>query len=289
MQSDDNKHNNLKKLRKDKGLSIADVGRSLKLTTEVIQKLEHSDFKNFGAFTYIRGYINHYSSLLGVDPERYIELIPKSEIEVPLVNTSSTTTKGIKLKRQSKNIISYVIGTFLVVGISFSGWYLLSNYTNNKNIEIVKSNNLEILPKNENTGNAVINDVTEDAFHYSSLIPTKDESISESLDDNEIVIPPQNTILVSETSLKDNQTDVMAYKIIIEASETSWVKVEHLDGSKLHNDLLKPGSITIDANQAVHFRIGNEKNVKLSINGEEIDLSKYSNQDIADFNWPIES
>ena len=96
--------NDLKKIREDKGLSLSDVANKLKLTSDVIGKLENSEFKTLGAYPYIRGYLLHYTNLLGIDSEKYIALIPKSELDTPLINTSSSVTKGLKLKRQSKNI-----------------------------------------------------------------------------------------------------------------------------------------------------------------------------------------
>jgi len=293
MQSDEF-NNNLKELREDKGLSIESVSSTLKLTTEVIKKLENSEFKSLGAYTYIRGYLNHYADLLGVDAQQYIDLIPKSEFEVPLVNTKSNNTNRIKFKRQSKNLFNYAIGTFIVVAVSFSGYYLLKNYAGFKSntTEIVKSNDLEILPQDQNLENLDKPEEAQENYHYSSLIPIDDISKNATSED-EILIPPQdnddsediieNSVIETNDSLSE-----MAYNIIIEASETSWVKVEHLDGNKLHNDLLQPGSISLESNQPIHFRIGNEKNVNITINGESIDLSNFSSKDIADFNWPLE-
>lgn len=297
MQSHENNNNNLKGLREDKGLSIESVASSLKLTTEVIKKLEESDFDNLGAYTYVRGYLNHYARLLGVDAQSYIDLIPKSKLEVPLVNTSSNNSKSIKLKRHSKNFFNYAIGTFIVIAVSFSGYYLLKNYStlNNKNIEIVKSNSLDILPKSETSiaTNQVSEDGSDESFHYSSIIPT-DTSSDKQLESDEIQLPEQNknsteTLPKIKLTTTNNEEPMALYNIIIDAKETSWIKVENLDGNKLHNDLLNPGSISLNSDKPIHFRIGNEKNVKVTINGEVIDLSTYSSKDIADFNWPTES
>ncbi|VAW42160.1 hypothetical protein MNBD_GAMMA01-382 [hydrothermal vent metagenome] len=290
MQSENNNKNDLRIIRKEKGLSLADVAGRLNLTPDVIRKLEHSEFGTLGAYTYVRGYINHYAELLEVDAKKYIQLIPKAEIEVALINTNTHLSKGIKLKRHSKNMASYAIGTFIVIAVSFSGWYLLKNYSSigRSNIEIVKTNDLEITPQrnieniSSDTGkntDAGSNDM-EKSFHYSSLIPPNVENIA-----NEIAIPSQQPEIAPEieTAIK------LTYSIKIEATETSWVKVEHLDGTKLHNDLLSSGMIQLESDQPVHFRIGNEKKVTVTINDEVIDLSKFSKQDIADFNWPIDS
>lgn len=305
MNLENKEDNNLRTLRKQKGLSLSDVSEKLKLTSETIKKLEKGDFKSLGAYTYVRGYLINYTSLLGVEADPYLEMIPRSEITVPLVNTSSNVTKSIKLKRQSKNMASYVMGTFLVLVICFSGWYLLKNYSSitrdqSNDIDIVNQPELTIpITDSNNTLNNEQTLSSEESFHYSSLIPSKEENDltqvePKNVPSSEITIPPQDVALTDENSesvdevLNQQDTSQALYRVIIEAKETSWVKVEKSDGSKLHNDLLKPGSVVLESDTSMHFRIGNKQQVSVTINGETIDLSKYSRKNIADFKWPVE-
>ncbi len=294
-----NSFNELRDIRKDKGLSIKDIASQLKLPIDVIKKIEQNDLNSLGAYTYVRGYIIHYTNLLGINPDKYIALIPQSEIEVPLVNTAAGTSTGIKFKRQSKNMASYALGTFIVIAVSFSGWYLLNNYTQlakNRNIEMVDNNQLEIVPQqsftldNESIKPDADEKNTEESYHYSSLIPDIQNPPED--ENKSIEIPEQNTPLETseENLIQENNTFDSTYHITVTAGKTSWVKVEHLNGGKkLHNDLLKPGEITFESIEPVHFRIGNSENVKITINGENIDLSEYSRKNIADFNWPLDS
>jgi cytoskeleton protein RodZ len=295
--------NDLKKIRKDKGLSLSDVANKLKLTSDMIKKLENSEFKTLGAYPYIRGYLINYTQLLGVESEKYISLIPKSEHVSPLINTGSSLTKGIKLRRQSKNMASYTIGTSIVLIISFSGWYLLKNYMGqtrqlDNNIELVSEKNIQITPQGS-LGSKETNNDDSESFHYSSLIPSNDlkkeintdliSSLTEEVvNADEIDIPIQK--VVTEDSVDQDNTVVnRSYEIQISAEETSWVKIEHLDGNKIHNDLFKPGQMKFESDQPVHFRIGNRSKVQVTINGEAVNLSQYSSKNIADFKWPQDS
>lgn len=296
--------NDLKIIREDKGLSLSDVATKLKLTSDVISKLENSEFKTLGAYTYIRGYLLHYTELLGVNPEKYIELIPKSDFDTPLINTSSSVTKGLKLRRQSKNMASYVLGTSIVLIISFSGWFLLKNNifqpkNQQSSFEIATENSLEITPQSAiNINDATDNSKNDtESFHYSSLIPTNENtsdlnkkvtSVQNPIDvsANEISIPLQET----EASItQEIDTINNVYSIQVKAEETSWVKIEHLDGNKIHNDLFQPGQMQFSSDKPIHFRIGNRSKVEVMINGESIDLSQYSRKNIADFKWPMDS
>ena len=290
-----NNDNDLRKIREGKGLSVMEVASGLKLTQCTIRKLEDNKFKELGAYTYVRGYIINYTNLLGVDSEKYLALIPATELDVPLVNTSSNLTKGIKLRRQSRSMANYLFGTFVVLLVSVSGWYLLKNYSYFSKsimpeIEISQSNdsNLDLIDTTVSVENDVVGkDNAGENFHYSSLIPQNNE-------DGTIELP----IAVDEHQLHSTNSESQdieqtltqsTYEINIEAMETSWVKVEQFNGMKLHNDLLQPGIIQLSSNEPVHFRIGNGSKVKVIINGEVIDLSQYSRKNIADFNWPIEN
>lgn len=293
--------NDLKQIREEKGLSLSEVSDQLKITKDVITKLEKSQFKELGAYTYVRGYLNHYARLLGVEAQKYIDLIPKSNIEVQLVNTSSNLSKGIKLKRQSTSMGNYLIGTFVVVAISFSGWFLLKNYSGVSRKPNTSINISQPITDNSQAHNEIeIADVTqtnpdEESYHYSSLIPSEKQNQSadktnHNSEENQLTIPEKQT--VNDDSLNEeniSKINEMAYEIKVVASETSWVKIEKLDGTKLHNDLLKPGEITVQSNEPVHFRIGNGSNIKVSINGEEINLSSFTRKNIADFKWPQDS
>lgn len=300
--------NDLRKLREDKGISIEQVANKLKLNSDTITKIENSEFSDLGAYIYIRGYINHYAELLEVNSDKYLILIPKDQMQVPLINTRSNNAKTIKFKRQSKSIASYVFGTFIVAAISFSGWFLLKNYQGANaritEVEIVDSTSLEITPQqlnqSEDKDTAIGNNEAVNQFHLSSIIPSTDETqvIETSVEDDEN--KTDESIDVFDEGANDDANlqsinnphesiDQLAFEIIISVKQTSWVKVEYLNGENLHNDLVQPGNLILKSDEPIHFRIGNKENVLVSINGDNIDLSEFSKKNIADFNWPIDS
>ncbi len=298
--NENNNNNNLKTLRIDKGLSIEEVAEELKLSSDVIKKLENGQFSELGAFPYVRGYLNNYAKLLGIDAQPYIDLVPKSEINIPLVNTSHNMAKGIKLKRRSKSVVSYALGTSILIAVSISGWFVLKNYMKSsrpeQTIEIVETDSLEITPqKNSALVEQTKSTEKDDNYHYSSLIPSLDKSTNpEGSEDRQQQTPQDVLANESDLALPEKieqpvqQAPVSKYTISITADQTSWVKVEDADGNKLHNDLLQPGTIVLKSEKPIHFRIGNKSKVKVEINGKAINLKDFSKKNIADFNWPIE-
>jgi cytoskeletal protein RodZ len=307
--NEDKQENDLTALRKEKGLKLSDVAEKLKLTSDVIRKLENSEFENLAAYPYVRGYLINYANLLQTDPQRYIELIPKESKSTELVNTFSKSAKLIKFKRQSKGLGNYVIGTFIVLAVSFSGWYFLKVFSNKNELNQINANtSLQLsdqsLNKEDENQNLSLDDSSSnkenDSFHYSSLLPANDDiQAKDELDTNTIKESHEldsdseqtNIIMDIETnsiSIIDEGDPLQVKKYIIEvnALETSWIKIENSEGVKLFSDLFQPGKQVFESDSAIHFRIGNQSNVEVSINGEKIDISKYSRKNISDFDWP---
>lgn len=169
--------NDLKQIREKKGLSLGEVSDRLKLTKDVIEKLEKSEFKELGVYTYIRGYLKNYASLLDVDSQKYIDLIPKQELEANIINTySKTNTKFLKFKRQSKGLGSYVVGTFLILAVTLSGWFFLKQYsqTKSRTLDYAANTTLEIRQQSdtERQNGSESSAENNENYHYSSLLPT---------------------------------------------------------------------------------------------------------------------
>ena len=177
--------NELKQQREYQQLSIDEVCDKLKLTRDAIEKLESSDFLNLGAYTYVRGYMQNYAQLLGLDIQKYIDIIPKESFESKIVNTYSKSEKLVKFKRQSKGFGNYAVGTFMVLAVSLTGWYFLKQYSVSKSrtldlnanttLEIEKPDVLELPNKTDN-------------YHYSSLIPSSENSLLESNSKSDVEI-----------------------------------------------------------------------------------------------------
>ena len=324
MTTDENEQNinELKLQRENQQLSIDEVCDKLKLTRDAINKLESSDFVNLGAYTYVRGYMQNYAQLLGLDIQKYIDLIPKENFESKIVNTYSKSEKLVKFKRQSKGFGNYAVGTFMFLAVSITGWFFLKQYTVSKTrtLDLNANTTLEIeKPDVLELPNKTLNEA--DSYHYSSLIPSDENSGSESNVTSDSVISNEAINTIEDTAgqmnknisvgldgLEESQNDASSfnrspslngsearsaedkyngYSIEVSALETSWVEIKKQNGEKIFSNMFSPGKKIFNSDEPIHFRIGNESKVNLVINGENIDLSKYSNKDIADFDWPL--
>lgn len=64
----------LKKAREDKGLSIHEIGLSLKINPKILKQIEDGDKDNLPAKTFLRGFVQSYALFLKVDPNEVLRI-----------------------------------------------------------------------------------------------------------------------------------------------------------------------------------------------------------------------
>lgn len=67
----------LKDARKNAGLSIQSVAKTLRIRRAYITALEKGDTKNLKFDAYTIGYVRHYAELLGLNPDEFLERLRK--------------------------------------------------------------------------------------------------------------------------------------------------------------------------------------------------------------------
>ncbi|KYG66634.1 transcriptional regulator [Bdellovibrio bacteriovorus] len=64
----------LKKAREEKGLSLHEIGLSLKISSKVLKAIEEGDESQLPAKTFLRGFVQSYSNYLHLDPNQVLEI-----------------------------------------------------------------------------------------------------------------------------------------------------------------------------------------------------------------------
>lgn len=63
----------LKKTREEKGLSLHEIGLSLKINSKILRAIEEGDEKNLPAKTFLRGFVQSYSNYLHIDTQMVLQ------------------------------------------------------------------------------------------------------------------------------------------------------------------------------------------------------------------------
>lgn len=78
----------LRRARTARGMSIDDVSRQLRLSTQQIEAIEKENFERLPGRTFLRGFIRNYANLVQLDPIPLLQLIPES---TPVISTCERT------------------------------------------------------------------------------------------------------------------------------------------------------------------------------------------------------
>lgn len=108
----------LRAVREAKGMSSAEVARSLKLSTRQVEALEAGDWAGLPGQTFIRGFIRNYARLLHLDPDVLVrDLDPRLMPDFPRLDVSSSISAALPRTSgpQRRDLVVVFTGLLLVV------------------------------------------------------------------------------------------------------------------------------------------------------------------------------
>lgn len=106
--------------RQNQGVDVKSAAKMVKLSADVIEKLEANRFTEIGTAVYVRGYLGLYAKYLGLDAAEIISLfnsqVPSEDIAIrPALSQPIGGHKRQKSQRHSKTL------SFLIAGLLFGG------------------------------------------------------------------------------------------------------------------------------------------------------------------------
>ncbi len=317
----------LKSYREKQQLSVQLVADSMKVSRDLIGRIEAGEFEKLGASTFVRGHITNYCKVVGIEPSSILAQIPVQYLTHQELKTSNAMGGSplSHVRRQSNHLGRYAIGTGLLGMLCMSFYFVWDKWSQpsvpqtNQDIMISESendvdgkkkitysslipqvsgpnlNNLEqpsnALTTDESVVETPVLTADEDSTNDSGIDQVETESPNEGEEGEQVPkqLMASDTEASSDTSVVASEENKTAkYAIMMKFEEQAWVSIKTLDGELVVQDLLGPGLREITVDEPVHFRIGNATKMQLSINNDSIELEPMTRQDVADFKWPLE-
>ena len=269
--------------REEKGLSVADVARSLRLSVRQIEAIEADDFDKLPSKTFLRGFIRNYAKLLQLDPEplllasRLAVTQPQPQaISVPLgqlefsVSRSQRTFSGSRTRPWLK----YVPAALLVVGVL--GWAVF---------ELVRGND---------STTVVVKPAGDSAAMVLPLPPLQPTAQSERAPAASTEAVPAESASAPASKEEVHPTPVPApnpetiavqpggAKIKLSFSGESWIELKDKSGRTIYKQTGQAGNEQIiSGTSPLTLTVGKAANVKVIFNDKPVDLAPYSSGDVA--------
>lgn len=267
-------------VREEKGLSVADVARSLRLSVRQIEAIEADDFDKLPSKTFLRGFIRNYAKLLQLDPEplllasRLAVTQPQPQaISVPLgqlefsVSRSQRTFSGSRTRPWLK----YLPAALLVVGVL--GWAVF---------ELVRGND---------STTVVVKPAGDSAAMVLPLPPLQspaqiERSPAESAPVEPAVAPAGKEDAHASPIPAPNPETTAAQpggaKIKLSFSGESWIELKDKSGRTIYKQTGQAGNEQIiSGTSPLTLTVGKAANVKVIFNDKPVDLVPYSSGDVA--------
>jgi cytoskeleton protein RodZ len=264
----------LKSLRMERKLTLADVAKAIILDEKVLDDIEQGKADHI-AVLYRKGYIRTYARFLDVpDGEIQTLLASTADVNPDLHNVFSEPPKRNStekwLRASSYVLASLLVGTLAwqftheAVRLSQNGPKLQNNTVSPEGIqeEPVARQQQEI----KGPVNASIAPLG--ALH------TKGEDGVDAAE--------QAWASLSKPALPEGES---LLQVIVSAD--SWVEITDASGQELEMDLLRGGSDKVyHGEPPFKILLGRASAVRLSLDGEAVNLTEFTRDDVAQLTWP---
>ncbi|MBB4012480.1 helix-turn-helix domain-containing protein [Niveibacterium umoris] len=303
----------LRHAREARGLGVAEVASTLKLTARQIEAIESEQFEVLPGSAFARGFVRNYARYLGLDPAPLLErmeqpakvedvrLSPESNAEGSVPTTPSGYRPPSPLPAVAFVGLIVALG---IVGFAF-GWFdrirmPASEQAVAQSPVIANASEPAFPPHTEET--AVVTAQVEPVAVASEPVAVQSSpatkpapqvlaAVSAPAPSAQPSLAPASSAPVAEVAKAAPAAAVSAPApvapsaqrgIALAFAQDAWVEVRDGSGSVVFSRLSKAGSTqSVQGTPPFALVIGNAPNVKLEYNGRPVDLVPYTKTSVA--------
>jgi len=264
----------LKQQRLEHKLSLAEVARAINLDEKLLGDIEQEQADHI-ALVYRNGYIQAYARYLQIPEKKIQVLVSSADNEEPAIrNIFSVPSKRNPMEKWLR-ATSYVLASLLIGTLAWQFTHEAVRLSQNgSRLPPVE----ESATRPEGTANP------GQAREFNGPVNASIAPLKALHDSNTNAPDPaeQAWAAVSDPVLADGESSLQ-----ISVSADSWVEITDANGQELEMDLLRGGSDKVYHGKPP-FRIlfGRASAVRLAMDGEAVDLTEYTRDDVVQLTWP---
>jgi cytoskeleton protein RodZ len=279
----------LRRARERSQLELSTVASQLHLTESKLKALEEDDYEHLPDPVYVQGYLRNYANLLGVSVDSvlqaYRQLVPVDE------NSPTPKVRGIRREVSSNHSVIRLATWGIVVALIALPLLWWRGYLQDSEQRVVtgaESLLTEITEGGDNERQdlpleAAATDIESprgEAEDRSPEMTGEDEEPGSQIDSEKPVPAVAEPSVIAETASGQSRVS----RVVIELQGTSWVEVKDASGATRISKLLHADTKRqITGTPPFQVVVGNTPVVKLTVDGEQFDLERYSRRNVAKF------
>jgi len=269
----------LKTHRENANISLAKIASLLKLTESQVQHIENDEYHLLGAKTFVKGYIKNYCRTLNIDSTTILTMLPAYSTSDKPVDMQSFSRRTEKEAHDSRLMtVSYLI-LAIVIGSSAVWWW----------------QNAMPIDEQTNTINANNSLISEQQESTKLLAEAADEAQSNEIEPapqaNSTVFNEQQTIQAAPLNDAQSQSEPTSSDlstIIMMFNDESWVEIHDANDEKIAFGVKKAGyEMTLTGVAPFSVVLGKHDVVRITLNGEPVDISAFPKNRLAKFKLPL--
>ncbi len=262
--------------RKEQGLSVVDVARSLRLSVRQVEAIETDDYERLPGKTFLRGFVRNYAKLLHLDPDPLLKApqlsvsgdfqpkvisVPVSQVELNASRSQRRFTSA-----QPPSLLKYaLIGMLILAGVA---WVVFEIFFGNGVTTVV------VKPAGD--GEVVTLSLPLAA---SEEKPASTESSAPPVPVAETQQPPASA---PTTAAEAGGAAPGSAKIRLIFGGESWIDLRDKGGRTIYKQTGQAGDEQIISGTApFSLTVGKASNVTVYYNDKPVDLAPHSSGDVA--------
>lgn len=272
----------LAQIREEKGISVADVARSLRLSVKQIEAIEADNFDKLPGKTFLRGFIRNYAKLLQIDPEPLLQGNLAAEphqrfqvqaISVPPGQVEFNTPRGQRTfsTDPGRPWLKYALAALVVVVLAGGAAY-----------ELLRGSEIHtvvVKPVGDNSPVPLVLPAPADA-QTDTQTPALPQAAAPAPNAEAAPLTVQQPASVEAATAPPGSA-----KVKFSFSGESWVELKDRNGRTIYKQTGYAGTEqTISGTSPFSLTVGRAANVKVLHNDKPVDLTPYASGDVARLN-----
>lgn len=261
----------LQRAREARGLSLGDAAQALKLSPRQVEALEAEQFERLPGTAFARGFLRNYARLLRLDPEPLIAefdaLHGGDTVELrQLSNARGALPSG---RGRGPSAMPAALAAAALLGVVVAGWYF-DWFRQPKSLTPTDSSTpVAVLPPIETPAQPAA--MPEAAVSGGALSSPQAGSA-----------PIATATLAAQPPAPDGLE-----RLAFSFDQEAWVEVRDASGEIIFSRINKAGSTQeVQGKGPFALVVGNAPAVKLSHNGQPVDLAPYTKVSVARLSLP---
>jgi cytoskeleton protein RodZ len=260
--------------RENCGLSVADVAHQLKLSSAQVEAMEAGDYQRLPGAVFVRGFIRNYARLVKLDPALLLsgaepQLRPAAQPEPELqhsVNIPFPSGRDFGWRK-------YAIAALLVAVVIFA-------FYRDDAIDTMVSSRQAVLPQARVVAPPQVAEAVSMPPAAALSGATAESARPESAAAQTAKIEAEKQPTSSTFTAADHEPDV--HLITFSFDRESWVEIRDGDGRRIFSQLNAAGTEqAVSGRPPLTLVVGNAPGVRMTHNGQTVDLAPYTKVDVA--------